>query len=139
MQFSLQYDNCFLFYTGDPIDQNGQTDENNSIDGGQMNDNSLNHKTQSTNSITNANNGNFDNETKHSTKIEQSNEQSAANSSSSPNSSTENIYSNEIKNLNECFNRFKQLAVDEHEFICLKAIALFRPGKNENEKNSNFF
>lgn len=31
--------------------------------------------------------------------------------------------------LEEVFNRFKALAVDPTEFACLKAIVLFKPGK----------
>ena len=122
MQWCLQYDNGFLFCTGDLADQH----EENSPNDGQANDGSLSNKIQSnsTNQINNATNGSFDNETKHSNKI---NEQSG--NSSSPNSTAENVYSNEIKSLNDCLNRFKQLGVDETEFVCLKALALFRPGK----------
>lgn len=86
-----------------------------------MNKNQSNSPTDQMNNI-NVNNGNFDNETKHnSNKMDQINEKSGNSSIQ------ENVYLNEIKNLKECMNRFKQLEVDEPEFACLKALALLRP------------
>ena len=36
---------------------------------------------------------------------------------------------NDIRNIRDLVNRFRQLKVDRTEFACLKAVALFRPGE----------
>jgi len=40
-----------------------------------------------------------------------------------------NLPTADLQVLEEIFSRFKALAVDPTEFACLKAIVLFKPGK----------
>ena len=125
IQWCLPFENGFLFCTSDLVDQLDVQADENSTNENQQNENNKN-QTSSSNQLNNANNGNFDSETKLNAKIEQLNEQSV--NLASPKLSTENVYLSEIQSLNDCLNRFKQLAVDAPEFACLKALALFRPG-----------
>lgn len=124
IQWCLPFENSFLFCTADQDSQNEE--ENSQSNGNQPNEVKNQNQLNTADQMNNANNSSFENETKHTNREQQLNGQQSTNSS--PNLNTENVYLNEIKNLKECYNRFKQMEVDPLEFACLKAFVLFRPG-----------